>query len=60
MEMTPGWCIWWVDSRFLPKALNQLDEAGTDMSLVKLVQVGPYADQETKWNILVVYKNERK
>ena len=55
METSKGWCTWWSSPDFLEQALRTLDKAGVDMDKV---QVAVDTNSTSKYNIMVVYKND--
>lgn len=55
METSKGWCTWYSSPDFLEQLLRTLDKYGVDMSKVK---VAVDTHSESKYNILVVWKNE--
>jgi hypothetical protein len=53
MQVGTGWYQWWCSIDFIPKALHHLEDAGCDMSPVKIVQDN---NSTSKWNFVVIYK----
>ena len=54
MELTLGWCLWYVSEDSLIKCMTRLDEAGINMSEVK---VTPSVRMENYYVLL--YKNTK-
>ena len=56
MELTKGWCKWYVSETMIIDAIKQLESNNVDMSKVFIV---PAQDKEMAGKYyLIIYKNE--
>ena len=55
MELTKGWCKWYVSDEYIIKALTQLSKAGVDIRKIFIV---PCEQQILKNGYVIIYYND--
>ncbi len=54
MELTKGWCKWYVSDEYITKALMQLSKAGVDMPKIFIVSCA----ERIPTDYLIIYYND--